>query len=673
MSKKNLLIRGIIFVILLAMVIPSFAVRVKNESDNKDVIFALNLNDAQLLLSADEVEESIEENKSFGVNTVVVEEESLNSLITRGHITAIKYGVLCHKYDDESEVIIKALADNRKIHNDSYVLISKREEWKEHLDKWVNAKYAKEDFVKLEADANADVYVLYDGLVSSWHTDIGFDEKKLALAKEKGMNIVLSLRLGAYSDAAYVGEIERIIKEYGITHINIKKSEIAQEASTHAEKNYKAFCELIKKNGLFLIVTETETQLSNKKPIGYAELIKSAGGRVLRGYETIDVDTKNLGPTIYDTRSHRIVNSVIDRNIRFVSIKQLTNGTDPFDEKGKKTNIATKAAIEKIREIGYNTESYDKVYKNYTPYRTLTSMAALVMMILMGVTVIEWLFNKRYMWLEKLATAGAVMGVLFTYFAPESIVLLYPTLFAVVSPCFAMTLVAVYVREMRDKLKPWQFGIASLLVTLVTLFLCATVQIALLSGLDYYLNSIIFRGIKISLIVPIAYSMILYGMIFGDTEESLYSKAKRVLNADVKVYWTFIALVLGGVAAIYLIRSGNVEKISPVESFMRNTISAIMPARPRTKEFLVGWPCLMLFFYYVKNTNCTLLRWGFSVGSSILFASFINSFCHVFTSAEVIYTRAINGLIVGMLVSLVVLLANCIIVKLVKKYCKEGQ
>ncbi len=673
MSKKNLLIPIIIFAVLFVMVIPSFLSRISNEKDNNDVIFALNLNNTHLYLSDEEIDESIEENKEMGVNTVLIGEESLNTFINNGLVTAIKYNVLCHKYDDESELIIKELADNNKIHNDSYVIISKRDEWKAHLDKWINAKYAKDDFVKLQTEANADVYVIYEGLNESWHVALGFDEEKLQYAKDNGCEIILSMMLGAYSDTAYVDEVERIVKEYDIKYINLKKNTKDQMSDVYAKKNYTAFCNLIEENGLYLVLTEEQTQLSNQKPIGYDKLIKSAQGRVIRGYETIDVDSMNTGATVYDKRSHQIINSVVDRNIRVVVINQLINGTDTIGERSVKTNLATKAAVEKLNEIGYNTSSYDTVYGDYTPPRTLTSMAAMIIMILMGLTCIEWFFSKRFPKLEILAAVVAVLSIPFTYVAPESIVLLYPTLFAVIAPCFAITAVMVYVRNMRDKLKPWPFAISSVAVTLAVLLLCATVQTALLAGLDYYLNSLIFRGIKISLIVPIAYSTVAYGMIFGDPEEKLFAKIKKVMNADVKVYWMMVAVVLGAAAAVYLVRSGNVEKISGIETFMRNAITEIMPARPRTKEFLIGWPCLMLFLYYVKNTNCTVLRWCFATGSSILFASIINSFCHVFTSAEVIYTRVFNGFIVGMAVSVAALIVNHIIVALVKKHIKEGQ
>ena len=70
-------------------------------------------------------------------------------------------------------------------------------------------------------------------------------------------------------------------------------------------------------------------------------------------------------------------------------------------------------------------------------------------------------------------------------------------------------------------------------------------------------------------------------------------------------------IIFGAAAAfagIYLIRSGNVTEISATENLLRNSITNLMTERPRTKEFLIGWPALILFLYYIKNTDIKLLQ-----------------------------------------------------------------
>ena len=674
MTKKNLIVRVVIFVILLALISPAFVKRVKNESDNNDVLFAINYNNAAMVLSEQELNESLKRNTAdSGIKTAIIGEESVNSLVNSGFVTSIKYNVLCHKYDDESEEIINKLAGNNKIHNDSYVFITKRDEQKKFLKKWITSKYTEDEYLKITSETGADVYVIYKGIGEAWHMTVGFDESKLENAKKSGYDIVLSFMLNAYTNTDYIKEVENLVDKYCVKYINIKKTHSDQSAYPNAAANYNGFCSMIKEKGLYLILTEEQTQLSNQKPIGYNELIASASGRVIRGYDTIDIDLTNSGATIYEKRYSQIFNSVVDRNIRFVAINQLTNGTDTVGEKSVKTDLSTKMAVDKLESIGYNTKDYDKVYTDYTINRRLISAVAMLVMILMCITMLEWLAGKRLKIVEIIALVGGVLSVPFTYLAPDSIVLLYPTLFAIIAPCFAITATMVYVKNMRKKLSGAVFVLSSAAVALLVLLLCAGIQCALLSGLDYYLNSLIFRGIKLSLIVPVAYTSVAYGIIFSDRNENYIEKIGNMLKADIKVYWLIIAAAIGGVAAIYLIRSGNVNEISSVESVMRNTITELMPARPRTKEFLVGWPCLLLFLYFVKNTNCSVLNWCLAVGSSILFASVINSFCHVFTSVGTIYARVFNGLIIGVVVSAILLIISHIIVKFIEKSTKAGK
>lgn len=672
MSKRNLLVRIGIFIVLTAMLIPAFSVRISNESKNKDVVFALNYNNAHMVLSAEEFDETLEENKKIGVNTLLIGEESLNSLISAGYVTGIRYNVLCHKYDDESEDIIRLLSGNRKIHNDSYVLITKREEVKEYLDKWIPSKYSEDEYVKKTTPLNADVYVLYEGISDAWKVTMGFDEKKIEKAHASGFNIALSMMLGAYSKTEYIEFIEDIIDKYNVKFINLKEGYKDQSRMENAEKNYEGLCKLIKEKGLYLVLTETATQLSNQKPIGYEKLILSAEGRVMRGYDTVDFLDTNTGPTAIDKRYYQILNSVVDRNLRFVTVNQLTNGTDDFGERSRKTNSSTDQVMRKLEEIGYNTSSYDTVF-DYNTDRRFVSAVGMVIMIIMGLTVLEWLKAKKLGKLRILAAVGIVLSIGFSYKAPDTIILLYPTLFAALAPCFAITAVFAFVKCMREKLSGVLLTLASAFVALGVLLWCGMVQSTLLSGFDYYINSLIFRGIKISLIVPILYSIVAYTIIFGEKDESYISKLIKVLNMEIKVYWLVIFGMALAFAGIYLIRSGNVTEISATENLLRNTITNLMTERPRTKEFLVGWPCLILFLYYIKNTDIKLLQWAFAVGSSILFASVINSFCHVFTGAGIIYTRVINGVILGVCVCVGAIVVNAVIVRIVQYLLKKGK
>lgn len=665
MTKKSIIIRLFAAIAALSLMLPAVLTRVDNEDNNRDVIVAMNYNNFEMTLSKDEFDKALTDYKAIGVKTAVVAEESVNSLISAGYITGIKYNVLCHKYDDESEEIIKILAKDPNIHNDSYVLVTKRQDCKDYLDLWLPAKYKSDEFVKLETDYNATVYVIYEGAADAWQISTGFVVDKIKKAKENGYDVALSMMVGNYSTAKYIDIIEDLIKEYDIRFINLKSNYRKQQVrEVGASRNYNPLCNLIKKYKLTLILTEKQDQLSNQKPFGYNKLVSAANGRVIRCYETFDMS--GSGETDYHFRYYQMLNSVIDRNTRFVNMTQLTNGTDTFESKNERTLKAADMFIKKINRFGYNTSSFDTDFSSYNINRRLTSAAAMVLMIIMGLTMLQWLMSKRSVALEITAAAGAVLSIPFTYLAPEPIILLYPSLYAIVAPCFCITLVFVMLRAAVKKLSLIKLILMTAAVTLVSLCICGYVQLALLSGPDYCINTLIFRGIKLSLIVPILYGAVAYGIIFcTKRSESVLTKIPVLLNAQIKVFWVIIAGFVGIVGLIYIIRSGNVKSISGAENFMRNTITEKMAARPRTKEFFVGWPCLILFVYYLKRTDIKLVQWLTGIGASILFASVINSFCHVFTAAEIIYMRVINGFWIGAILSAVVFAGNLVLVKIV--------
>ena len=665
MTKKSIIIRLFAAIAALSLMLPAVLTRVDNEDNNRDVIVAMNYNNFEMTLSKDEFDKALTDYKAIGVKTAVVAEESVNSLISAGYITGIKYNVLCHKYDDESEEIIKILAKDPNIHNDSYVLVTKRQDCKDYLDLWLPAKYKSDEFVKLETDYNATVYVIYEGAADAWQISTGFVVDKIKKAKENGYDVALSMMVGNYSTAKYIDIIEDLIKEYDIRFINLKSNYRKQQVrEVGASRNYNPLCNLIKKYKLTLILTEKQDQLSNQKPFGYNKLVSAANGRVIRCYETFDMS--GSGETDYHFRYYQMLNSVIDRNTRFVNMTQLTNGTDTFESKNERTLKAADMFIKKINRFGYNTSSFDTDFSSYNINRRLTSAAAMVLMIIMGLTMLQWLMSKRSVALEITAAAGAALSIPFTYLAPEPIILLYPSLYAIVAPCFCITLVFVMLRAAVKKLSLIKLILMTAAVTLVSLCICGYVQLALLSGPDYCINTLIFRGIKLSLIAPILYGAAAYGIIFcTKRSESVLAKIPALLNAQIKVFWVIIAGFVGIVGLIYIIRSGNVKSISGAENFMRNTITEKMAARPRTKEFFVGWPCLILFVYYLKRTDIKLVQWLTGIGASILFASVINSFCHVFTAAEIIYMRVINGFWIGAILSAVVFAGNLVLVKIV--------
>lgn len=657
MNNKKIynIVKIVAAAILIIAMLPTVFTRVKNESRNKSVVVSLLYNDIKMKLSQKDLDEQLDEYKKLGVNTITVQEEDLNSLINSGTITCLKYNVLLHKYDQESEDMIAQIRDLEDITNDSYILVTKRDESKALLNKWIPLKYSSDEYAVFETAEGADMYVLYDGTPQTYQISVGYKEADLKYLSDKGFDIAFDARIKNYSELGYLEEYDRLIKEYGVKYFDIRDNSRHPKEETDAKGNYEGISKLIQDNDMVLVVSENADQLSNEKPIGYNTIFMDNSDNVIRAYETYIVQTGD--PTEYMFRYYQYLNSTIDRNIRFITVTQVTNATGTHVEQNELTKKAVSKYIEKINSIGYNTNEFSLDY-DYTVNRRLVSALALVLMGIMLLTIIEWLAGRSYRWLTVLAAVCCVLGALATFKLPETLVQLYPSVFAVLAPCFCLTGVFVFAADNRDRLKTITYILGIMLLALVSLSVCGLVQGALLSGIDYYINFTIFRGIKLSLYAPMLYSMFAYYMIFVKKSNlNILFDAKKLLTSDVKVYWLLMVAIFAAVGVVYIIRSGNVNEISSVEDAMRTLITEHFPARPRTKEF-IAWPCLMLFAYYLKERRVPLASFVFGVGGSIVFASIINSFCHVFTNLLTIYTRVFVGVLISLFVCIIVYLLN---------------
>ena len=114
--------------------------------------------------------------------------------------------------------------------------------------------------------------------------------------------------------------------------------------------------------------------------------------------------------------------------------------------------------------------------------------------------------------------------------------------------------------------------------------------------------------------------------------------------------------MLGGLmavaVAIYVARTGNEGmSVSGLELQFRSLLDQILGVRPRTKEFLLGHPALLLLLIYGYRDNRFLpLLLLAAIGQ----ASLVNTFAHIHTPLLISLLRACHGLWLGILLGLLV-------------------
>jgi len=668
---KKFLTKYMVYMLLFAMLltlIPSMQLRLASESRNKNVTISILYNDIRNKLAGDKLSTMLTRYKEAGIDTVSVMEDDLNAMIARGDVTCIKYNVLRHKYDDESMQIAEQIAQNcPSVEYDSYIIIAAREEVKTKLRYMLPRKFNSDEFADAGTYADLDIYVLYDGRRALWDYAIGYDEAVIEELKSFGFNIALVYKIKNYSELAYLEDIDRIVKKYDVAYLNIKSDFVDYQEEKIIKENYKGIADIIQDNNMTLVVTENTNQLSNQKSLGYAhifeETMKKEYGskKVVRAYETYD--DSQVDETYYKYRTAQYFNSTVDRNIRFITVTQVAPTSIPYEECADYTFHAVTEYKNKIENLGFTVnQAVNRL--DYMANRRLASAACAVILLICLLLIGEMITGKTNARLRLITLLASVAAFGVTFIMPNMLLGLYPSLFCVVQSSFAMTAMLRFVKSKKDALPYPLLLLGAVGVLLSILLLGAVCMSSMLSGIDYYVNNDIFRGIKLSLIIPVFYTAVLYYFMFIKRENTnLAQMIKKVFYSEIKVYWVLIGGAIFAVGFYYILRSGNVNSISGIEQALRTAVTEIFPARPRTKEFLLGYPALMLFVYYMKNSDWQLVKWLLAVGASILAASVTNSFCHVFTDFTVILSRTINGLLVGAVVCVFVYVANLVFLR----------
>ena len=174
---------------------------------------------------------------------------------------------------------------------------------------------------------------------------------------------------------------------------------------------------------------------------------------------------------------------------------------------------------------------------------------------------------------------------------------------------------------------------------------------AFFSTPSYMLRLQTFSGVKLTLMLP-PLLVLIHDLRKRVHPESLYTIMSR------PPLWGELALcgVLLAGLGIMLFRSGNVSFIPGFEAQIRESLERLLIARPRSKEVFLGYPCLLLLGFLVKNNLWPRYREVLRIGVALGFSSVINSFCHFHTPLLLILLREFNGLWTGLLLGLILTL-----------------
>lgn len=235
----------------------------------------------------------------------------------------------------------------------------------------------------------------------------------------------------------------------------------------------------------------------------------------------------------------------------------------------------------------------------------------------------------------------------------------------------------------RDKSRSWAritVGAIGRLTVLVFASLIGGFYVAgILSDVRFFLEAEIFRGVKLTFLMPLILISITYLVRFSLFEvracesPSFASQIKTVLNYPVTVKSLALIGAMALAALIFIGRSGHTAgvPVPGIELKMRAFLEQVMYARPRSKEFLIGHPAFFLaaIAYYRNLPN--FLLYMLVVAATIAQGSLVETFAHMRTPVFMSFIRALDGLAAGIGVGLIAVLGVWVLRKVWYRVQKE--
>ena len=178
---------------------------------------------------------------------------------------------------------------------------------------------------------------------------------------------------------------------------------------------------------------------------------------------------------------------------------------------------------------------------------------------------------------------------------------------------------------------------------------------ALLGNIRFLMELDIYRGVKLTFLVPLVLITIAYLQRFPLIGKPIRSTTefmtfiKEVLNIPIKLSSLLVVSLLAVGGIVFIGRSGHTEGIPvpAIEVSLRRFLENVLYARPREKEFVIGHPAFYLSLAALYRRWPQFLHYFLIVGATIGQGSMVETFAHIRTPIFMSLVRGIDGLACG--------------------------
>jgi len=622
----------------------SLGMRYRSEARSRRVALVLDYGQLRALASATGVpgEDALRRFKSAGITHVSVTEETLGALLTSGDLQVKLFPT-------------PTGAEYRVTFGDPHTA-DRVGDYAARLVRGATEVAPRGDRVVLPGPGGGKIY-LPGRFEDVSVTPTGLNVATIAQIRKAGLAPVARLQnpLGLTNDSLR-WELQRV-KTMGITTLIFAGDEVMGFAGLVDET-----AQAIRDLGLLYGSVEFGKQRGDQ---GMSELLKD---RLVRVHSISSGEMARLSPK---EAVERYVRAAAERNIRllYVRLPETVSG-DTFQDN---LDYAHRVAQDTAR-AGFGLASpstFGRVWPDNLLGRIPTAIIGLgvgaaALLLLAGIIPVPR--ARQATW----AAVFAVVCALLVLSGKNVGLQLVALLAAVVFPALGFVLFPqplgafedhshAVVRNRSQAIIPAAAEFAA--ISIVTL-LGAVMVAGLLSELPFMIKTSSFAGIKAATVLPLLLVGFVYltGMTgeypsWQEEREAVAERLQRFFSEPLLVWHTVAMLVGLVVVALLVARSGNDSGIgvSETELRVRALLDRYLGARPRTKEFAMGHPALLLGL-----AMATIPRWRGWAFPLVLLGiigqvGMLNSFCHLHTTLKLTVLRTFHGLWIGGLIGFVLI------------------